>query len=47
MKQTSKKVLQVAASIAKKSSSFWANFPCTWWQYQPKTPKSVKKMRKF
>ncbi|MFQ9412876.1 MAG: cyclic lactone autoinducer peptide [Ruminococcus sp.] len=47
MKQTSKKVLQVAASIAKKTASFSANIPCIWWQYQPKTPKSVKKMRKF
>ena len=27
--------------------SFWANFPCNWWDYQPKMPKSVKKMRKF
>lgn len=31
----------------KKTASFSANIPCIWWQYQPKTPKSVKKMRKF
>ncbi|MBS1310787.1 MAG: cyclic lactone autoinducer peptide [Ruminococcus sp.] len=47
MRQTSKKVLQVAASVAKKTASFSANLPCFWWNYQPKMPKSVKKMRKF
>ncbi len=42
-----KKALSGMASITKKSSSFFANVPCAWWQYQPKTPKAVKKMRKF
>lgn len=42
-----KSALSKAASVAKKTSSFFANVPCTWWEYQPKTPKSVKKLRKF
>ncbi|MCM1227581.1 MAG: cyclic lactone autoinducer peptide [Clostridium sp.] len=41
------KTLSGVASVAKKSSSFFANTLCTWWDYQPKMPKSVKKMRKF
>ena len=49
MKKTTVKIkaLSCMASAAKKTSSFFANVPCTWWQYQPKTPKPVKKMRKF
>lgn len=43
----SKKMLAGAASVTKKTSSFLANLPCAWWQFQPKTPKAVKKMRKF
>lgn len=43
----SKKMLSGAASVAKKTSSFFANSACDWWHYQPKTPKAVKKMRKF
>ena len=43
----SKKMFAGAASVAKKTSSFLANVLCTWWDYQPKTPKAVKKMRKF
>ena len=43
----SKKMLSGAASVTKKTSSFLANLPCAWWQFQPKTPKAVKKMRKF
>lgn len=45
--KTSEKVLKGAAAIAKKSSSFWSNFPCVFWEYQPRVPKAVKKMRKF
>ena len=40
-------VLSGAATLSKKTSGFIANLPCTWWNYQPKMPKSVKKMRKF
>ena len=49
MKETKieKKVLSSAAAITKKTSSFFANVACTWWNYQPKTPNAVKKMRKF
>lgn len=43
----SKKMLSGAASVTRKTSSFLANLPCTWWQFQPKTPEAVKKMRKF
>lgn len=39
--------LSCAASVVKKTSSIIANLPCIWWSYQPKMPKSVKKMRKF
>lgn len=42
-----KKALSGMALVAKKSTSFFANVSCTWWHYQPKTPKAVKKMRKF
>lgn len=47
MKKTKKKALACAAAIAKKSSYIWANVPCIYWEYQPKMPKAVKKLRKF
>ncbi len=45
--KTKKKMLSGAAAAAKKTSSFFANMPCAWWDYEPKMPKSVKKLRKF
>ena len=45
--QIKKKMLSGVASVAKKTSSAMANQVCGWWGYQPKMPKSVKKMRKF
>lgn len=45
--KTKKKMLSGAASVTKKTASFFANVPCAWWDYDPKMPKSVKKMRKF
>lgn len=47
MKKTTEKLLKCVAVVSKKSSSVWANFPCVFWDYQPKTPKIVKKLRKF
>lgn len=47
MKKVEKKVLTGMAAVTKKTSSFLANMPCVWWDYEPKMPKSVKKMRKF
>lgn len=46
-KDVKNKTLSGVASVAKKTSSFFANTLCAWWAYQPKMPKSVKKMRKF
>lgn len=45
--KTKKKVLSGMAAVTKKTASFFGNVSCTWWDYQPKTPKSVKKLRKF
>lgn len=45
--QIKKKMLSGVASVAKRTSSAMANQVCGWWDYQPKMPKSVKKMRKF
>ncbi len=42
-----KKALSGMAAITKKTSGLFANVSCTWWEYTPKMPKSVKKMRKF
>jgi hypothetical protein len=42
-----KAVLTGAASIAKKTAIFNANNFCVWWNYEPKMPKAVKKLRKF
>lgn len=47
MKKTTKKLLKCVAAVSKKSSSVCANFSCVFWDYQPKTPKVVKKLRKF
>lgn len=47
MKKVTKKLLKCIAAVSKKSSSVGANFPCMYWDYQPNTPKSVKKLRKF
>lgn len=46
-KVSKKSLLTGMASVTRKISEFTANFPCDWWQYQPKMPESVKKMRKF
>ena len=47
MEKNSKMVWKKMAKAARKTSSFWSNFPCSYWNYEPKMPKSVKKMRKF
>ncbi len=45
--KTKKKMLSCMATVTKKTASFFGNVSCTWWDYQPKTPESVKKLRKF
>lgn len=45
--KTKKKVLSGMAAVTKKTASFFGNVSCTWWDYQLKTPKAVKKLRKF
>ena len=47
LQQNSKIVWKKMAEAARKTSSFWSNFPCSYWNYEPKMPKSVKEMRKF
>ena len=47
MKKTQKKVLKGVATITKKTSALFANASCTWWDYEPKKPDAVKKLRKF
>lgn len=46
-KMVEKTLLSGMAKVTKKTSEMIANLPCIWWDYQPKMPKSVKKMRKF
>lgn len=41
------KMLTKLDGAAKKSAQFGADNLCIWWEYQPKKPKAVKKMRKF
>lgn len=40
------KVLSGAAAVTKKSAFLFGGLNCSWWNYQPKTPKAVKKQRK-
>ena len=47
LNKTQKKVLSCMSCVTKKSASFFGNTLCAWWNYQPKTPKAVKKLRKF
>lgn len=47
MNALKKKTLIKIAHAAKKSSSWSSQFPCGWWNYQPKKPAAVKKLRKF
>ena len=47
MSNAKKALLKGISKAAKKSSLVSANTACVWWAYQPKMPKSVKKMRKF
>lgn len=47
MADLKKKTLIKIASVAKKSSIIGSQFPCVWWNYQPKKPQAVKKLRKF
>jgi len=47
MADLKKKTLIKIASVAKKSSFIGSQFPCVWWNYQPKKPQAVKKLRKF
>lgn len=42
-----KTALKTVAVVSKKTSEVLANVPCIWWNYQPKKPESVKKLRKF
>ena len=46
-KKSNNKLLNVMASAVKKSAEWNAQFPCGWWNFQPKKPQAVKKMRKF
>lgn len=46
-KKMRRATLLCAATVVKKTSGIMAGMPCVWWNYQPKMPKSVKKMRKF
>lgn len=41
------KIKKVIAKIAKKSASIEANTACPLWNYQPKEPDELKKLRKF
>lgn len=43
----SKNIKKVVAKIAKKSASMEANTACPLWNYQPKEPIELKKLRKF
>ncbi len=42
-----KSLLKSMASVVKKTAGFNADTLCVWWNYQPKKPAAVKKMRKF
>ena len=42
-----KGALKCAAVVTKKTAELAANKFCIYWQYDPKMPKSVKKLRKF
>ncbi|MBQ8349478.1 MAG: cyclic lactone autoinducer peptide [Ruminococcus sp.] len=44
--ETKKKALSGAAAITKKSAFIFGSLNCGWWDYQPKTPKAVKKQNK-
>lgn len=47
-KKTIKKTaLETVAVVSKKTSEVLANIPCIWWNYEPKKPQAVKKLRKF
>lgn len=46
-KKVQKHLLVRAAKVSKRTAGILANIPCIWWDYQPKKPKAVKKMRKF
>lgn len=39
-------ILSGMAAITKKSAFLFGNMNCGWWNYQPKTPKAVKKQNK-
>ena len=42
-----KSLLSGIASVVKKNAEFNADTFCMWWNYQPKKPAAIKKMRKF
>ncbi len=42
-----KKMEKAIAKVAKMSASVEANTACPCWNYQPKEPQDVKKLRKF
>ena len=46
-KKVQKHLLMGAAKASKRTAGLLANLPCIWWDYQPKKPQAVKKMRKF
>ena len=41
-----KEILKVAAKMAEKSIKNANNTTCSWWSYQPKAPKDIKKFTK-
>lgn len=47
MKTGKKKILTDVAIAVKKTSTLFANASCIWWDYDPKKPEAVKKLRKF
>lgn len=40
-------LLKLMASAAVKTAEKSANTACQWWNYQPKEPETLKKIRKF
>lgn len=46
-KSLKKNLLTGMAMAAKKTSKLSAGQTCMWWDYEPKKPAAVKKMRKF
>ncbi len=46
-KSMKKGFLKGIATVAKKTSQISAGQACMWWEFDPKKPEAVKKLRKF